>query len=49
MYVTILKHNGRIAKDEIDGTGDETIYIKLSIVVNIECVLVCYDVTIVEG
>ncbi|GAV87321.1 hypothetical protein CFOL_v3_30747, partial [Cephalotus follicularis] len=49
MYVTILENGRRIAKYKINSAGDVAVDVKLTISVDIEGVLVCYHVTLVES
>lgn len=49
MDVAVLEDRGGVAKDEVNGPGDEAVGEELAVVVNVESVLVSEDVALVEG
>lgn len=49
MDITVLEHDGGVAEDEIDGSGDETLDEELTVRVDVESVLVSQHVATVES
>lgn len=47
--VTVLEHRRGVAEDEVNGAGDQAVDVELAVGVDVEGVLVCQEVTLVEG
>ena len=48
MDVTVLEHRRGIAKDEVNGARDQAVDVELAVGMDVETVLVCKYVTLVE-